>query len=316
MKKPYYFLYKSILTLLFLCNVSLSNAINLRFHHDMSTGSPLHYGVEAFKAKLLEISDGKINVNIYPNNILGDDIYSTELLQISAIHLAVIPTSKLANFHPPLKELDYPFIFESKEDTYNQLDGATGERLMEKLTDKGMVGFGFWESGFKQMTCNDIFKKSDTSVEYPLQGVSVRIMSSPILFEQYKAAKALPLVIPFSELYVALEHGTAKCQENPITSIATTKIYEVQNELLLSNHAYLGYVFIASKKWFDTLPEEQKQMLKEAEKYARNVQRNRVAELEEKYLAEILKDNKVKLVSEDYIPVLKKNFSEMSSLKR
>lgn len=292
----------------------VSAQINLRFHHDMSTHSPIHYGVEAFKEKVYELSDGKININIYPNNILGDDIYSTELLQISAIHLAVIPTSKLANFHSPLKALDYPFLFEDKADTYYKLDNEMGNKLMEKLTDKGMVGFGFWESGFKQITCQDIFKKADINTEYPLKGISVRIMSSPILFEQYKAAQALPLVIPFSELYVALEHGTAKCQENPITSIATTKIYEVQNELLLSNHAYLGYVFIASKKWFETLTAEQQMILKEAEKYARNVQRERVAELEEGYLAEILKDNRVKLVSEDYIPILKKNFAEMKSL--
>ena len=295
-------------------NGSFAQNINLRFHHDMSTHSPIHYGVEAFKEKVASLSDGKININIYPNNILGDDIYSTELLQIGAIHLAVIPTSKLANFHPPLKKLDYPFIFADREDTYHQLDNELGNQLMEKLTEKGMEGFGFWESGFKQITCNDIFKNATLETDYPLKGVSVRIMSSPILFEQYKAAKALPLVIPFSELYVALEHGTAKCQENPITSIATTKIYEVQNELLLSNHAYLGYVFIASKKWLDTLSLEQKQILKQAEQYARTIQRERVAQLEEKYLSEILKNNRVKLISKDYIPILKKNFSEMKSL--
>ncbi|MCW9718126.1 TRAP transporter substrate-binding protein [Avibacterium sp. 21-599] len=283
-------------------------AMRIRFHHDMSSTSPVHYGVEKFKEKLDELSNHKIQVNIYPNNVLGDDIYSTELLQLGVIHAAVIPTSKLANFHPPLKKLDYPFIFKDKLDAYQKLDGEMGNKLIQDLNKKGMIGLGFWEAGFKQITCNNVFQRLTPDNPYPLNGISVRIMSSPILFSQYKAAKALPLVIPFSELYVALEHGIVKCQENPITTIATTKIYEVQNELLLSNHAYLGYVFIVSKSWYDTLSLEDKLQLRKAEQYARNLQRQQVSNLEESYLKEILTNKHIRVVSPDYISTLRKNF--------
>ncbi|MDX1301451.1 TRAP transporter substrate-binding protein [Photobacterium sp.] len=285
----------------------------IRFHHDMAINSALHEGAIAFQREMAKLSDNKMTVELYPANSLGDDQYATELLQIGIIQVAVVPTSKLANFSPSLKTLDYPYLFGNKESAYRVLDGPIGAEMLDDMRSKGIEGVGFWESGFKQITCNNVFSQEKPEEDEILKGIPVRIMASDVLNKQYQAAKALPLVIPFSEIYVALQHGLAKCQENPIVSIAKMRIYEVQNELLLSNHGYLGYAFIVSSRWFDSLNDEEKRILRAAEQTARNEQRRISSELEQSYLQEILSSGSTKLVSSNFITPLKRKFLQVEA---
>ncbi|WP_428774417.1 TRAP transporter substrate-binding protein [Vibrio sp.] len=262
----------------------------------MAIDSALHKGAVIFQQQVENLSNGEMRVEIYPANSLGDDQYSTELLQIGIIHAAVIPTSKLANFVPSLKALDYPYLFSDKAHAYKTLDGTAGQMFNDNMQSKGMVGFGFWESGFKQLTCNNVVQNA-TDGEPLLKNVSVRIMASEILEQQYKTIGALPLVIPFSEIYVSLQHGITRCQENPLVSIAKMRLYEVQNELVLSNHGYLAYAFIVSQRWFSGLTEQQQQILQQAEQIARQQQRALSSQLEDDYLQEIITSGNTKLYS-------------------
>lgn len=276
----------------------------IRFHHDMSVDSALHKGAVIFKQQVKSLSNGEMEVEIYPANSLGGDLYSAELLQVGVVHIAVIPTSILANFVPSLKALDYPYLFDDKADAYAVLDGAIGQTFHQNMITKGMVGFGFWESGFKQLTCNNVIQKSVEGT--PLfKNISVRIMASEILEQQYKAIGALPLVIPFSEIYVSLQHGIARCQENPLVSIAKMRLYEVQNELLISNHSYLAYAFIVSERWFSKLSEDKKQVLRQSEKIARDKQRALSSQLEDDYLKEIVTLGNTQLYSNAHMQEIK-----------
>lgn len=295
-------------------NVAYAKTI-IRFHHDMAIDSALHKGAVIFQREVEKLSKGEMLVQIYPANTLGDDQYSTELLQVGIIQLAVIPTSKLANFSPSLKALDYPYLFNDRPSVYKVLDGEIGHELLNDMQSEGITGLGFWESGFKQITCNDVFSQHEQRNESPLKGVPVRIMASDVLKRQYLAAGALPLAISFSEIYVALQHGLAKCQENPIVSIAITRIYEVQNELLLSNHGYLGYAFIASSRWFNELNNNEKQLIRTAENIARDKQREASSQLEKNYLKEILKSGKTQVVSSDFNQDLRARFVQVKAEK-
>ena len=66
-------------------------------------------------------------------------------------------------------------------------------------------------------------------------------MDSPLIIEQYRAWGANPVPISFGETYNALQQKVVDGQENPLISIDRMKFYEVQDYLILSNHAYLGY---------------------------------------------------------------------------
>jgi len=140
----------------------------------------------------------------------------------------------------------------------------------------------FWESGFKQFTC-------DQPVNGPedFAGQKVRVMQSPIIMEQFKAMGANPVPIAFGETYNALQQRIVDCQENPLVSITQMKFYEVQSDVVISNHAYLAYAFLFSQSWFDSLSPENQALLTDAARETTVFQREETARRETGYIATI-----------------------------
>lgn len=254
----------------------------IKLHHDMTEDSAQQEGVERFKELVEKRSDGYFKVDIYANNALGDDVQVAQQLQFGAVQAAPIPTAKLSGFDKDLQLIDMPFLFPNRKVAYKFLDGAVGQKVMAGLRKSGFEPAMFWESGFKQLTCNDpIHTPAD------IKGKKVRTMESPLLIAQYKAIGANPVPIAFSETYTALQQGVVECQENPLVSISQMKFYEVQKDLMLTNHGYLGTAFVFSKMWFDGLPADKQALLKQAVHDAGLYERERSIAREQVYLDSI-----------------------------
>jgi tripartite ATP-independent transporter DctP family solute receptor len=131
---------------------------------------------------------------------------------------------------------------------------------MAKLPEKGLVGLGFWENGFRQISNNrhPINKAEDIS------GLKLRVIQNPLFIDTFKAFGANALPMPFPEVYTALETGTVDGQENPLTTLITSKFYEVQKHTVISNHIYSVWAFLISKKFWDKLSPDEQKILTEA----------------------------------------------------
>ena len=95
---------------------------------------------------------------------------------------------------PELQLIDLPFLFSSREEAYPILDGKPGKHLLELLEPQGLIGFTFWESGFKQFTAN---KEIRTPEDF--KGLNIRVMKSRFIMEQFKAFGANPIPIDFRQ---------------------------------------------------------------------------------------------------------------------
>jgi tripartite ATP-independent transporter DctP family solute receptor len=265
-----------------LCGVLTAGAAELKFHHDLPEDSAQHLAAEKFKAAVESRTEGKIKVTIFPSNALGNDVETTQQMQFGAIQGGIIPTAKLSNFVPSLQLIDLPFLFPSPAVAHKVLDSQAGDKLLATLDKSGLKGVTFWESGFKQFTCNHaVVNPAD------FKGYKVRVMQSPIIMEQFKALGANPVPIAFTETYNALQQRVVDCQENPLVSITKMKFYEVQSNLIISNHAYLGYAFVFSKKWFDGLNPEEQKILVEAAREMTSFEREETARRESGYVKTI-----------------------------
>lgn len=259
-----------------------SAEVTMKFHHDLPEDSAQHVAAEKFRDLVAERTDGEIEVQIFPSNSLADDVQAVQQMQFGAIEGAIIPTAKLSNFDPAMQLPDLPFIFPSPEVAHQFLDSEVGDELLASLSDVGLVGATFWESGFKQFTCNNpVTSPAD------FEGRKVRVMESPIIISQFRALGSTPVPIAFSETYTALQQKVVDCQENPLVSIVKMKFHEVQSDVILSNHAYLGYAFVFSKKWFETLSEEQQDVLLETAREVTPFQREETANREAGYIEQI-----------------------------
>jgi len=151
------------------------------------------------------------------------------------------------------------------------------------VNKKGYVALAYWDNGFKQLSDSKraLIKPEDA------KGLKFRVMSSKVLIEQFKALGAIPVVLPFSEVYSALQQGVVDGQENTISNIYTKKFYEVQKYMTISNHGYLGYMVVISKKFWNKLPDNLKAVIKQAMKEATEKERVWAKELNDSQFAKI-----------------------------
>lgn len=258
------------------------DTILIKLGHDLPEDTPQHVAAVKFKEEVEKKTNGRVKVQIFSSNQLGSDRETTEMLQVGSVQAALIPTAKLSLFAPALQIPDLPFLFPSREVCYKFLDSEVGDELLAGLKEKGLVGVAFWESGFKQFTANKEIRTPDG-----FKGLKIRTMESPIIIEQYKALGANPVPINFSETYNALQQKVVDGQENPLVSIVNMRFYEVQTNVMISNHGYLGYAFLYSKRWFDTLPADIQSVLVAEAKAVADFQRKETVRREEAFIKRI-----------------------------
>ena len=240
------------------------DAIVIKFSHVVAPDTPKGKAAERFKELAEQMTGGKVKIEIYPNSQLYKDKEELEALQLGAVQMLA---PSLAKFGPlGVKEyeaFDLPYIFPSYEALHKVTQGEVGQQLFAKLEDKGIRGLAYWDNGFKIMSAN---KPLVHPADY--QGLKMRIQSSKVLAAQMEALGALPQVMAFSEVYQALQTGVVDGTENPPSNMYTQKMHEVQKNLTVTNHGYLGYAVIVNKAFWDQLPGDVRGQLEDAMKQA------------------------------------------------
>jgi len=249
---------------------------------NIAAGSALHAAAVRFANQVGEQSKGKLKVTVFPNQELGSDDQMLEMARNGTLDLVLTPTAKLSSAIPAMQYADLPFYFSSREELYAMLDGEPGQLLLSKLGRIDLVGLTFWENGFKQFTAN-------TPIRSPKDfgKLRIRTMKSPLINDQFASLGAKPIPIDFHATYQALKDGAVDGQENPLVAIVGMRFHEVQKHLTISNHGYLGYVFSASKKVFETLSPEMREIVQKAARELTLWEREETARRETDFIAQI-----------------------------
>ncbi len=255
----------------------------LKFSHVVSPNTPKGKAAVYFEKRLEELSKGRIDVQVYPNSQLYKDSAVLKALKLNSVQMACPSFSKFGKIVPQLALFDLPFLFRDIDHLHKVQDSEVGQKLKDMVTAKGFVALDFWDNAFKQMTDSKrpLIKPEDA------KGLKFRIMSSKVLEEQFKAVGAIPQVMPFSEVYSALQQGVIDGQENTNSNIYTKKFYEVQKYMSVTNHGYLGYLVVMSKKFWNSLPDDLKAAVKQAMKEATAKEREYAIELDKSQFAKI-----------------------------
>ena len=257
----------------------------LKFSHVVSDNTPKGKAARFFEQRLEELSAGKIDVQVYPSSQLYKDNAVLKAIRLNSVQMAAPSFSKFGKIVPQLALFDLPFIFRDAKHLHDVQDGEVGQALKDKVTEKGIVALNYWDNAFKQLSSN----KNALTMPADAQGQKFRIMSSKVLEAQFHAVGANPQMMPFSEVYSGLQQGVIDAAENPISNIYTKKFHEVQKYLTVSNHGYLGYLVVMSKKFWNSLPADLQANVTQA--------MNEATEKERQYAAE-LNDSQFDLIKE------------------
>src|ERR671917_187407 len=206
----------------------------LRWAQQNSMEHPQGLGAKKFADLVEQKSGGKIKVRVFPGGQLGGDLQNVSALQGGTLDLMVLNAGLLVGIVKDFAVLDLPFLFNTAEEADAVVDGPVGQKLFEKLPDKGLVGLGYFELGFRNVTNSrrPIAKMED------FQGIKLRVLQSPLFIEMFNALGANTIAMPFPEVYTAMEQKVIDGHENPFTVILDSKLYEVQKYVSVTRHIY------------------------------------------------------------------------------
>ncbi len=241
----------------------------IRFGYGLNEQSNQGRAVKLFAEQVEKASGGKMRVRAIGAAALGPDTQMQQALIGGAQEMMVGSTATLVGISKEMALWDTPFLFNSAKEADALLDGPIGEKVKAKLQDKGLVGLVYWENGFRNLTNS---KRPINRME-DLNGIKLRVMQNNVFLDSFKTLGANAVPLPFSELFTALETKTVDGQENPYNTILSSKFYEVQKYLTVTNHVYSPWIVLVSKKWWDGLSAAEQKVLIDAGKASRDFER-------------------------------------------
>jgi tripartite ATP-independent transporter DctP family solute receptor len=234
--------------------------ITLKHSHNLPLDSPLHKRATEMWAEIRAVTNGRVNVQIER----GDG--SLETLVYGGLAFMTLAGNGLASLVPPFDIQATPFGFRNPQQVYAALDGALGAYLHEEALAKGIYSIpgGCFENGMHQFTCTT--KPIRTAAD--LQGLKMRIPGTPFYQDYFKSQGAVIVTVPLTRTYEALKNGQAEAQDDPWDVVELFKFYEVQKYASVTDHSWSGYNLLASRKVWQSLPEDVRSVIERtAKKY-------------------------------------------------
>ena len=233
--------------------------IIVKVSHVVADGTPKGQAALKFKELAEKKLPGKVEVQVFPNSQLFGDGKEMEALALGDVQIIAPSLSKFSKYTKKLQVFDLPFLFDDIEAVDRFQSSKEGQAMLTSMTSKGILGLGYLHNGMKQLSANKpLYMPADA------KGLKFRIQQSDVLEAQFKAVGANPQKLAFSEVYQALQTGVVDGQENTWSNIYSKKFYEVQKNIMASNHGLIDYMVITNAKWWAGLPADVRTGLSEA----------------------------------------------------
>ena len=283
MNKSFKTLMMGLSVSLALCSVSANAAdpeFSLSLAHSAETNHPWHPASEKFIELVEKNSNGRIEFNsLFSAGEMGSEREMAEGLQQGTLDMILIATMGMSSFDKNLMIYDFPYLFPSFEKAYQVLDGKVGQMVSDSLEKKGFHVLAYLENDYRG------FSNNSKPIHHPsdLAGLKLRVPESPVFVAWMKSINANPTIMPYNEVYSALQTGVVDGQDNGILLSYTHKVFEVQKYYSLTNHIYCPSPLMISTRVWNELPDDLKDVMTKAAVEVRDYQRKLNAEYRAKY---------------------------------
>ncbi|MGB4408555.1 MAG: DctP family TRAP transporter solute-binding subunit [Sphaerochaeta sp.] len=268
------------------------------------TPLPEHAYALVFKSIVESNSNGKIAVELFPGNALGDTKATMEMAMSGGIEM-VTTTGTASSIMPELQVIFLPYVFKSDEIAWDFFDNSDLWKQMaadfEEKSNLKMLSVG--QNGTRHFTNN--VRPIHTPAD--MKGLKFRVMQSPIYVKMVEAMGASATPLASGEIYTACQTGVVDGQENPIWNIAANKWNEVQKYITLDGHTWSENFVLMNVDFWNSLPENYQHIITIAAFHAQNADR-----AAEALASRVLDFESVKNSMEVYVPTA----SELEEFKK
>jgi tripartite ATP-independent transporter DctP family solute receptor len=232
---------------------ALAQEMTLKLGHLANEENPWHLASVKFGEELSALTDGRIVVEVFPNESLGKEIDLINGMQLGTVDMTITGES-LQNWAPKAALLAVPYAYKTIEDMDAFASGPVGEEIKAQIVEKAQIRpIAYFARGARDLTSN-----RPITTPADLQGLKMRVPNVPLFVDVWKALGANPGPMAFSEVFTSLQNGTIESQENPLALIRSASFYEVQSHVNLTDHVRSWiYLTIAESTWSKLSAEDQ-----------------------------------------------------------
>ena len=196
-------------------------SFNLRAAHYFKEDHPWNKGLVFFAKRVDEESKGRIKIDIFNGGILGSEAQTLQFVKDGSLDFVISDPSAGAPF---AKELDFfalPFLFRDYAHWQAALDGEPGKAYAQLIESKtGLKIIGYWGGSTRNVLST---KKPVNSID-DLKGFRLRLISSPLKVNAWKAVGTVPTPIAFMETYLAMKSGVVDGMENESVAVLRDEV--------------------------------------------------------------------------------------------
>jgi len=224
-----------------------------KYANNLPDAHPMNVHAKEMAAAIKSETNGRFDLQIFPNNQLGADTDMLSQIRSGGIEFFTLSGLILSTLVPAASINGIGFAFPDYDTVWKAMDGELGAYVRGEISKANLVVMDkIWDNGFRETT------SSSKPINGPddLKGFKIRVPVSPLWTSMFKAFDAAPASINFSEVYSALQTRIVEGQENPLAIISTAKLYEVQKYCSLTNHMWDGFWFLANRRAWEKLPED------------------------------------------------------------
>ena len=219
-------------------------------------------GPDIFRQKLANSSDKLFVVDERSGNALGGENIVLAATRSGALDASVLTGGVVSAIVPEMSVFDIPFLFRDEAHAKAVMQGPIGAQIAAKFADKGLVLLAFGKQGFRHMTNS----KRPIRTPADIKGLTIRVIPNETYMAAFKALGANVVPMDFPLVYGALKDGRLDGEENPLTTIASSRFQEVQKYLTMTGHFFAPVAFIANREMFEQLSPAEKAALMAAAK--------------------------------------------------
>jgi TRAP-type transport system periplasmic protein len=248
----------------FASTASAQTKTTLRIGHVTSLQAIAGQGSSKLKEVAEKLSNGEIEVQIFPNSQLGGELEMVSQVRLGTLDMVMAGSGIVAAIEPTFSITELPFIWKSRDQAWKVLNGPIGAKMFALLEPKGVkaLSWGVWDMRGILTVGSEIAKPED------MKGRKIRVIENPLYVRTIRAYNGNPVPMAWPEVYSGLQQKTIDGVETNYHGMADSKLYEVAKFLTVSDHIWTATVYMINKKKFESLSPKLQDVVLQAAKEA------------------------------------------------
>jgi TRAP-type transport system periplasmic protein len=247
---------------------SADKKVTILLAHTIQPTDPIGQAAEKFKELAEKNSNGSITVQVHPNNELGGENQILEQLKQGSLQMTVTAAGTLGNLVPDISVLDAPYLWKDFPAEKKVMQGPIFKHFVDEFSSQQGIRLlsGTWYYGLRNLTSNKPVKTPADAA-----GLKIRTPPAPVNLMAGRVLGGDPTPMDFAQVYLALKSGTIDAQENPLTTIMSNKLYEVQKYIIMTKHQQQSQVVSMNLTFWNGLSLNQQKVVQDAVDQAADV---------------------------------------------